>query len=75
MRAPSLRDAASRPPLAAALYNVLNFTGWESFPTSCWLFPQHAITLVYSDVAYQVALLADDQDTSAGRIVADAWCQ
>lgn len=60
----------------AASYSVLNITGWSSYP-DCWLFPQPAITLVSTDPAqtWQVAFTAGSDDKSAGKDVADAWCQ
>ncbi|KFM24765.1 hypothetical protein F751_3777 [Auxenochlorella protothecoides] len=56
------------------LYNVLNITGWSSYP-DCWIFPQPAITLVYEDATYQIATTADEEDKTKGKLVANAWCQ
>lgn len=65
---------ASWPPMLAALYNVLNITGWDAYP-DCWVFPQPAISLVFEDLTHLIAFTADEEDESAGQTVADAWCQ
>lgn len=72
----TLQLALNPPPLHtfAALYNVLNITGWSSYP-DCWIFPQPAITLVYEDATYQIATTADEEDKTKGKLVANAWCQ
>lgn len=62
----------ARPP--AALYNLLNITGWDAYP-DCWVFPQPAISLVFEDTTHLIAFAADEDDKSAGRTVANAWCQ